>query len=609
MFLGLIGGDLTLAFAAAIAAGFAGRRAGRGRALTITAGLVAARLVMAVALLIAGGWPLVSDRVLIGLPVAVVPMVWALVATRKGAENAVAVHTAVAGVFVSTWWQYAPPAPADRSIAVAVSLLLLGAAAGGSALLVRLRAEHRPARAPWLTIAVVVALVGGFLGGARTEADGGDHHHAIDARDWGGGGERTAAPRRVSQFTAPAERAADVAVTLVARRTTIRSNGGSRLDALTFNGVAPGPVIRVRQGQLLEVTLLNENVAEGVTVHWHGIDVPNAEDGVPGLTQDAVRPGGRHVYRFEPDRPGTYWYHTHNSADGTVQRGLFGALIVDPAQQPVPDRFERTIFVHEWPDGTTDLVDTARRQQVAPGRIVYLRLINSSTATQRVDTAGTPLVVAALDGNPIDGATELPAGTAFELAAGGRYDLTFTMPDRPVTIRGDGDAVTVLSPGGDAGPAAAGDGPLFDPAGYGTRPAQPPLKGRYDRDFTLILEDGFALQDGIPTYGTLMNGRLVPHVPTLMVADGDLVHVRIVNRSMDDHPMHLHGHRVLVQRRGGEPTTGSPWWTDTLNVAPGQVFDVVFRADNPGVWMDHCHNLEHAANGMIMNLAYAGVNT
>ena len=64
---------------------------------------------------------------------------------------------------------------------------------------------------------------------------------------------------------------------------------------------------------------------------------------------------------------------------------------------------------------------------------------------------------------------------------------------------------------------------------------------------------------------------------------------------------------VLVLARNGEPSTGSPWWSDTLNVRPGQSFDIAFRADNPGVWMDHCHNLDHAADGMVMHLAYAGV--
>ena len=74
-------------------------------------------------------------------------------------------------------------------------------------------------------------------------------------------------------------------------------------------------------------------------------------------------------------------------------------------------------------------------------------------------------------------------------------------------------------------------------------------------------------------------------------------------------PMHLHGHHILVLSRNGAAVTGSPWWADTLNVAPGERYEVAFRADNPGIWMDHCHNLPHAVQGLIVHLAYEGVTT
>ena len=74
-------------------------------------------------------------------------------------------------------------------------------------------------------------------------------------------------------------------------------------------------------------------------------------------------------------------------------------------------------------------------------------------------------------------------------------------------------------------------------------------------------------------------------------------------------PMHPHGHTMLVLSRNGVPSSGSPWWTDTLNVAPGEVYEVALRADNPGLWMDHCHNLDHAAAGMVMHVAYRGVTS
>ena len=96
-------------------------------------------------------------------------------------------------------------------------------------------------------------------------------------------------------------------------------------------------------------------------------------------------------------------------------------------------------------------------------------------------------------------------------------------------------------------------------------------------------------------------------VPILLVRQGELVETTFVNRSYEHHPMHLHGHHLLVLSRNGKPVRGSPWWTDTLDVGPGETFEVAFTADNPGVWMDHCHNLEHAQVGMMFHLVYDGV--
>src|SRR5680860_1792395 len=75
------------------------------------------------------------------------------------------------------------------------------------------------------------------------------------------------------------------------------------------------------------------------------------------------------------------------------------------------------------------------------------------------------------------------------------------------------------------------------------------------------------------------------------------------------HPMHLHGHHALILSRDGKPATGSPWWVDSLNVADGETYEIAFVADNPGIWMDHCHNLRHAAEGLVAHLMYAGYNT
>ncbi|GAA3934972.1 multicopper oxidase family protein [Actinoplanes auranticolor] len=626
--------DMLLALAALIAVSFAGRNAGRlhrdpasarrlRRALIVTAGLLTLRLAGAV-LLATGGPELLGLELTLGLPLAVATTGWALLDRRRSVP---ATHAAVAGGLVAFWLRLVPPGPQDTMTTVAVAVLLVAAAIAGSVLLTRWRSGgSRRARAPWfgagaLAALAVLGLVGWLGAGGRpaSASSGTDHAaHTGGPVDLGGGpaGGHHAGHRAVQDLTGPRDRKPDVSVTLTAAHATVRLSSGRTVDGLTFNGRAPGPEIRVRQGQLLEVVLVNRDVTEGVTVHWHGVDVPNAEDGVAGLTQEAVPPGASHRYRFVPDRAGTFWYHTHHAADQTVRRGLFGALIVAPPAEG----FERTFFTHLWPGddqptpafGTADAV---QQHRLAAGERAYLRFVNSSPEPQRLTTHGTALTVAAIDGNAVDGATELAAGTDVLLPAGGRADLTFSMPDAAVTIRIDAgenpnDAALVLSPAGSAQPAAPGRGTPVDPLTYGARPASPPpiATGGYDREFTVALQDGFAWHDGGLTYGTLMNGRMAPSVPTLMVTEGDRVRVRIVNRGIMDHPMHLHGHRVLVLSRNGTPSTGGPWWTDTLNVGPGQSFEVVFTADNPGIWMDHCHNLEHAAAGMVMHLAYTGVH-
>ena len=94
-----------------------------------------------------------------------------------------------------------------------------------------------------------------------------------------------------------------------------------------------------------------------------------------------------------------------------------------------------------------------------------------------------------------------------------------------------------------------------------------------------------------------------------VVRAGDVVQMTISNSSGEVHPMHLHGHHAVVLSRNGVAATGSPWWTDSLDVDSGETYVVAFVADNPGVWMDHCHNLPHAEEGMITHLAYEGYTT
>ncbi|RCG32427.1 multicopper oxidase family protein [Sphaerisporangium album] len=419
---------------------------------------------------------------------------------------------------------------------------------------------------------------------------------------------------------------------LTARTATVRLASGRQVEAWTFNGTVPGPPITATQGDLVEVKLHNADIASGVTLHWHGYDVPAGEDGVPGLTQEAVMPGQEFTYRFRALQAGTYWYHTHEVSDLGVRMGLYGTLVVSPrpASGGTPaettgtgtgetsgtrarNAVDLTLPAHTFA-GTTALGDQDRpfTRQVAPGSPVRLRLVNTDNTPRGFALSGAAFRVASIDGRDLNRPGELNR-TRLRLPAGGRYDLVFPMPPGQAVLLVDDRPALTLTPGGPA-PAAPAEKtaawPEFDPLSYGG-PAPTPFGAddRFDRRFTMVLDRGLAFSNGSPMYAHTVNGRAFPSIPTQLVRKGDLVHMTVVNRGRDTHPWHLHGHTVLVLSRDGREPSGSPLWMDTFDVQPGQVWEVAFRADNPGIWMNHCHNLSHADMGMALHLDYDGVTT
>jgi FtsP/CotA-like multicopper oxidase with cupredoxin domain len=95
------------------------------------------------------------------------------------------------------------------------------------------------------------------------------------------------------------------------------------------------------------VKLINKDIDNGVTIHWHGLDVPNAEYGVAGATQNAVMPGETYTYRFVAEQVGTFWYHSHQHSKEAVEKGLFGSLIIEP-KETSPSQEDITVITHNW---------------------------------------------------------------------------------------------------------------------------------------------------------------------------------------------------------------------------------------------------------------------
>jgi FtsP/CotA-like multicopper oxidase with cupredoxin domain len=226
---------------------------------------------------------------------------------------------------------------------------------------------------------------------------------------------------------------------------------GVRQEAWVYGDQLPGPLIRVTEGDQVRVVLKND-LPEPTVLHFHGPRLPNAQDGVPDVTQPVIPAGGTHTYEFTATPAGTYVYHTHHNTATQEPKGLYGVLIIDPK----------------------------------PGSAEALR-----------------------------------------------------------------DA-------------------------------------QYARDYLQVISEfgGYYV----------INGKAFPATEALEARIGEKVRIRLVNLGQTAHPMHLHGYHFRIVGADGVPVEGPPLVKDTINIAPGERYDLEFVADNPGTWVFHCHILSHVAN-------------
>ncbi|WP_214321469.1 multicopper oxidase domain-containing protein [Nonomuraea sediminis] len=607
------------------------------------------------------GWEFVADRVVVVAPVTLLPAVlagwwtvprlWRLRSrglpeeeTRRAAADprlAWPVQVTAVGAAIGFVFGFLLPIPSPFTGEVLLALVVFGLSA--TLLWVRLvrrgRTELRRPRwsVRWLRrvlagTVILAATAGCTVLSAQSSRlpqvmkmhgpqEGAAHGSAHSSASVFAAGSAPAVKDTVSvtSLTEPDTGPPDRRFTLEAREQRVKLASGAVVDAWAFNGSVPGPEIRVRVGELVEITLVNHLTSANVSVHWHGMHVPNAADGVPGVTQDAVPPGGRFVYRFRvrPGDVGTHWYHSHQVAAEQVERGLFGPLIVEPAgglqETGVVDR---TVMMHTWQSQGKQhrafgLADQLERLAVPAGRKVRLRLVDTAPTPRFISIDGTSFQVTAEDGNPVNQPSAL-SHVRLPLGGGGRYDVEFTMPAGPVRITESEapQAGLLISPDGSGDVTPTRNAPEFDISAYG-KPTATPFgpKSHFDRTFTFMFDNRPGFYDGAFTFLWTINGQVFPNIPTPVVRKGELVKMRFINRSHLDHPMHLHGHSMLLLSRNGRPVTGSPVWLDTVDVQQGEILEVAFLADNPGVWMDHCHNLLHARAGQVMHLMYDNVES
>jgi FtsP/CotA-like multicopper oxidase with cupredoxin domain len=263
--------------------------------------------------------------------------------------------------------------------------------------------------------------------------------------------------------------------------------------------------------------------------------------------------------------------------------------------------------------------------EARPGERVRLRILDAGEHQHLPALVGAPFRVSALDGHDLHEPQEL-RDVRLPLGAAQRYDLDFVMPNRAVALIdadprgnpvGQRPAVTLgAGPNSrEAGLALAypEDAPLFDFASYGT-PASPAiaLDTPFDSEHSLDLGSHLGFYNGEYTRQFSINGAVFPAIPEVQVRPGEVVKIHFSDTgdsTGQGHPMHLHGHTFTVLAKDGQPLRGSPVQLDTVMVQPGETYDVAFRADNPGLWMLHCHIGGHAAQGMDTMVIYPGIST
>jgi FtsP/CotA-like multicopper oxidase with cupredoxin domain len=458
--------------------------------------------------------------------------------------------------------------------------------------------------------------------------------------------------KKVENSTEKTKQQAGNEFTIVAKEATHQLRNDVTLPVYTYNGSVPGTEIRVKEGENVKIHLRNE-LSEPVTIHWHGYPVPNDMDGIPGVTMNAVQPGETFTYEFKATVPGTYWYHSHQDSVNQVDKGLYGALIVEPKEKEHIDR-DYTLVLDEWMSqpmdhhqnenhashrnndnghqmahGSSSMMghdmsmydiftingksgNLIEPLKVKQGERVKLRLINAGYMSHKLHLHGHDFKVTTIDGQPLK-EPKLIKDELLAIAPGERYDIEFTA-DNPGEwylechgdMSGTNDMKIKIQYEGATNQSDRANSdeqlPIFDFTAYGkSELGEFTLEQKYDLEYTMNL--GTAMNNN----GTVftINGKTFPDTEPLNVKTGDLVKVKLVNTShMDDHPMHLHGHFFQVLSKNGVPLKGSPIIKDTLNIKPGEEYVVAFKADNPGNWMFHCHDLHHASSGMVTELKY-----
>jgi len=448
---------------------------------------------------------------------------------------------------------------------------------------------------------------------------------------------------------------------------------GKAVKAIAVNDKIPGPVLHFKEGDDVTINVYN-HLDKGTTIHWHGVLVPWRMDGVQGVTQEAIPPGGVFHYHFTLKQSGTYWYHAHSGLQ--EQLGLYGAMIIDPIENTLHYDKDFTMVLSDWSNTEPDIIyanlkkegdfyqpklplqaslrqyiadyrnaETPQAKQkirkayqmmqkmrmsiydfsdiaydafllnghptsnpwtskVSVGDTVRLRFIGAGASTVfQVKIAGATMQMVHVQGNDV----KPYFVESFTIAPGETYDVL-------VKINKDMPYIIYVAPNDQSGAVYGAlltqNNQAVDYSTVAPFPTPGPImmmghasKTKYDvlKATRVTNNPNIPVQDikmdlfgFMDRYVWFLNGKPEYEADPIMIENGKRYRITFMNRTMMNHPMHLHGHWMILRNGQGmyDPLV------HTIDVPPGATIVADFDADIDGQWYFHCHNLYHMKAGM-----------
>ncbi len=432
---------------------------------------------------------------------------------------------------------------------------------------------------------------------------------------------------------------ADYEYTLTLEAAPFELIPNTQTPGLGFDGQYPSPVLRAKQGRPITITVVNK-LDQPTTIHWHGIRIDIAMDGVPFLSQMPIKPGESFVYRFTPPDAGTFWYHPHVNSVEQLGKGLVGLLIVDEADSKdfSPNEFAADIplMIKNWhlnDDGSFKPLSIPRyaarmgtpgnyetingvnkpRIDVPANSWIRLRFANvDNTLVYTVRVKDHPAYLASIDANPLP---EPKPFTQHAIGAGMRFDLVLKTPavGETVTIQNGKGRIffefltlnSVASGSQGIDETSAQDFPMprlpLNPL------PQPDLDNAETLKFVFEWEGAITPADDLGKakhkFWTInrrawegMSHNNIP-APLAQLTLGKTYIFDLKNNTPHHHPIHIHG--VMFKVLKSTKKTIDPFFTDTVLMEKNERVKIAFVADNPGRWMYHCHVIEHMKTGLM----------